>query len=274
MAKSLTGTLVGAAIRDGAIGGVDDLVTRYLPELAGSAYDGVTVRQLLTMTSGARWNESYSDPRADVARYHSAPIEPGMDATVSYMRRLARDAAPGEKWRYSTGETNLVGVLVSRATGKDLATYASERIWARYGMEAEAFWMIDRTGHEHGGCCIQATTRDFARFGQFVLDGALVDGRPVVAEGWLEAATRTQVGIGRPGFGYGYQWWTREDGTFSALGIHGQLVHVDRSRRLVVAINSAWPAAESTPASIAARNALVGAIHAAIDAEARDGAGK
>ena len=93
---------------------------------------------------------------------------------------------------------------------------------------------------------MQATTRDYARLGQFVLDGARIDGQSIVADGWLDAATRKQVDIGQPGFGYGYQWWTRDDGTFNAIGIHGQQIHIDPARRLVVAINSAWPMAEST----------------------------
>jgi CubicO group peptidase (beta-lactamase class C family) len=274
MAKSLTSTLVGVAIKDGYIAGVDDPVTRYVPELRGSAYDGVTLRQLLTMTSGARWNEDYSDPRSDFALFYSAPIDPGLDATVSYMRKLARETTPGQKWHYNTGETNLVGVVVARATGKNLATYASERIWSRYGMEMDASWMLDRSDHEHGGCCVQAATRDYARFGQFILDGARIDGRSIVADRWLEAATRKQADIGSAGYGYGYQWWTRDDGTFSALGIHGQQVHIDPGRRLVVAVNSAWPQAELTGESRAARIALLEAIRAAIDAEARGNAEK
>ena len=139
-----------------------------------------------------------------------------MDATVSYMKKLTREAPPGQRWHYSTGETNLIGVLVAQATKKNLASYASEKIWARYGMESDASWMLDRTGHEHGGCCIQATTRDFARLGQFILDGARIKGQSIVAGGWLEAATHKQVDIGQPGFGYGYQWWTRDNGTFNA----------------------------------------------------------
>ena len=274
VAKSFTGTLVGAAIKDGYISSVDDVVTRYIPELRDSAYDGVTVRQLLTMTSGAKWNESYTDLTADVALFYSAPVDPGMDATVSYMRKLTRDAAPGRHWHYNTGETNLIGVLVARATRKDLAVYASEKIWARYGMERDGSWMLDRTNHEQGGCCIQATTRDYARLGQFMLEGARIDGQSIVADGWLEAATRKQVDIGQPGLGYGYQWWTRDNGTFNALGIHGQQIHIDPARRLVVAINSAWPAADYTKESRAARAGLLSAIRAAIDSESGSNPGK
>jgi CubicO group peptidase (beta-lactamase class C family) len=269
VAKSLTSTLVGAAVKDGYISSVDDVVTRYIPELRDSAYDGVTVRQLLTMTSGAKWNEDYTDLKADATLFYSEPADPGMDATVSYMRKLTRDAAPGQKWHYNTGETNLIGVLVARATKKDLATYASEKIWARYGMERDASWWLDHTSHEHGGCCIQASTRDYARLGQFIVDGAHIDGQSIVADGWLEAATRKQVDIGQPGFGYGYQWWTRDNGTFNAFGIHGQQIHIDPARRLVVAINSASPVADVTKESLAARTALVTAIRAAIDSEPR-----
>jgi CubicO group peptidase (beta-lactamase class C family) len=268
MAKSLTSTLVGAAIRDGYIKSVDDPVTMYIPGLRGSAYEGVSIRQLLTMTSGVKWNEDYTDLKSDVALFYEAPPDPGVDATVSYMRRLAREAPPGTKWVYKTGETNLIGVLVQEATHKTLAAYLSEKVWAPYGMEQDASWELDVTDHEQGGCCFQATTRDFARVGQFILGGARVDGRPVVADGWLAAATRKQADINVPGRGYGYQWWTRDDDTFDAIGIHGQMIHVDPRRRLVVAINSAWPVATGKEQS-AARVELINAIASAVDAEAR-----
>ncbi len=266
MAKSLTSTLVGAAIRDGFIHSVDDPVTRYIHALSGSAYEGVTIRQLLTMTSGVKWNEDYTDLKSDVALFYSTPPDPGVDATVSYMRKLPREAEPGSKWVYKTGETNLIGVLVEEATHKSLASYLSEKIWAPYGMEQDASWHLDATQHEQGGCCFQATTRDFARIGQFVLDGARIDGKPVVADGWLEAATSKQADIGVPERGYGYQWWTRDDGTVDAIGIHGQMIHIDPRRRLVVALNSAWPVATGREQS-AARVTMINVIAAAVDAE-------
>ena len=267
LAKSLTSTLVGAAIQDGFIGSVDDAVTRYIPELQGSVYEGVTLQQLLTMSSGVKWNEAYGDPASDLALFYKMPVAPGIDATVSYMKTLRRDAAPGTRWNYNTGETNLLGVVVSRATRKTLAGYASEKIWAAYGMESDASWTLDRSGHEHGGGRIQASTRDYARFGQFILDGGRVDGRPILPDGWLQAATRKQVDIGRPGFGYGYQWWTRDNGSFSAYrhprpgdpcrpgarpGHRGE--QRDAGGRL-------------QPGIAASRIALFDAIRAAIDAE-------
>jgi hypothetical protein len=123
VAKSFTSTLVGAAIHDGHIKSLEDKVSQYIPGLRGSAYDDVTIRQLLTMSSGVRWNEDYEDPNADVAQFNNATPEAGMDATVSYLRKLPRAHPPGEVWNYNTGETNLIGVLVSGATGKPLAQY-------------------------------------------------------------------------------------------------------------------------------------------------------
>ena len=128
MAKSITSTLLGAAIRDGSIRSVDDKVSDYIPQMKGSAYDDVSIRQLLTMTSGVRWNEDYADPNSDVAQFNKHKPEDGVDALVSYMRRLPREVPAGTRWHYSTGETNLVGVLLGEATKKPLATYLSEKI--------------------------------------------------------------------------------------------------------------------------------------------------
>ena len=253
VAKSMTSTLVGAAIRDGHIKSMDDKVSTYLPQMKGSAYDDVSIRQLLTMTSGVQWNEDYSDPNSDVARFNNHKPEPGVDALVSYLRRLPRAAPAGTRWNYSTGETNLVGLLLAQATKKPLSAYLSEKIWVPAGMEQQATWILNKSGQEISGCCIQATTRDFARFGWFVLDGARVGGQPIVPEGWLAEATTERAPIGQPGRGYGYQWWTYADGTFAARGIFGQGLFIDPKRRLVIASNgngraapaTAWPAAHA-----------------------------
>ena len=242
--KSITSTLVGAAIRDGHIESLDDPITRYIPQLAGSGYDGVTVRQLLTMSSGVRWNEDYTDPNSDVARFNSVSPEPGIDPAVTYMRTLPRAAAPGTRWHYNTGETNLVGVLVANATGRTLSEYLSEKIWSRLGMEADALWVTNVGEREIGGCCITANARDFARFGQFVLDGGSIDGEPVVPENWFRQAGARQVETGSASRGgYGYQWWTNADGSFEGSGIFGQGLFVDPARRLVIVTLSNWPAA-------------------------------
>lgn len=267
VAKSITSTLVGAALKDGSIRSLDDPVTRYISGLRGSAYDEVTVRELLTMTSGVKWNEDYTDVNSDVARMYSQPPDPGFDMTVSYVRKLPREAPPGTKWVYKTSEANLIGVLVADATGRRLADYLSDKIWRPYGMERDAEWMIDDVGDEQGGCCLAMTLRDYGRFGQFILDGARIDGTSIVAENWLSDATRTQVPTG-PGTGYGYQWWTRDDGTFEGRGIYGQTLHIDRARRLVIVINSATEH-PTDRASGQARQAFIAAVNAEVDAETR-----
>ena len=235
VAKSLTSTLVGAAIKDGAIGGLEDPVSKYVKGLEGSAYDDVTVEQLLTMTSGVAWNEDYDDPASDVAQFGKHVAKDGLPNLISYMRRLPRAHPPGEVWNYSTGETNLVGYLVSEATKRPLAEYLSEKIWAPYGMQQDASWLLNADGAEISGCCVQAATRDFARFGQFILEGGVIDGASILPEGWLD--------LRRKGRGYGYQWWTYADGAFAARGIFGQGIFIDPKRDLVVALNSNWKTA-------------------------------
>lgn len=262
VAKSLTSTMVGAAIEDGYIKSTDDKVTQYIPEMKGSAYDDVTIAQLLTMTSGIKWNEDYEDPKSDVARFNEHVAEPGVDATVSYMRKLPREVPAGTKWVYKTGETNLIGVLVSKATKKKLSDYLSEKVWAGFGMEQDASWLLGSTGHEISGCCIQAATRDMARFGQFMLGGAMIDGKSIVPEGWIAAATSDAPNHK----GYGYQWWIVGDGSYQAQGIFGQGIFIDPKRKLVIASNSNWPRATDEPLGDA-RQAFYRRVQAAIDAQ-------
>lgn len=246
MTKSLTSTLVGAALEDGAIRSPYDLVTDYIPELAGGAYDGVQIAHVLTMTSGARWSEDYVDPNSDVARFYLTPPPADMDATVAYLRGLPREHPPGERWHYNTGETNLIGVLVARATGRPLAEYLKEKVWDPAGMEAPAFWMLDAQGKESGGCCVSATLRDWGRVGLMALERGAVPGGQIADRRWFERATAQMVDFPDSDRGYGAQWWTRADGTqFEASGIFGQMIHVDPAQNLVVVFLSAWPEATS-----------------------------
>jgi CubicO group peptidase (beta-lactamase class C family) len=246
VAKSVTSTLVGAAIHDGYIKSLDSPVTDYTAELKGSAYDGVTVRQLLTMTSGVKWNEDYSDPHSDVAQAGQSILEPGVDPIVSYMRRLPRANPPGSKFVYKTGETDLAGVLVAKAVGKPLADYLSEKIWAPFGMEQDAVWLDDPAGNQHGGCCISMTLRDYARFGLFMLEGGKAGKTTVLPPGWVADATSEHEKFppGAAEHGYGYFWWLVPGG-YAAEGVFGQEVFIYPDDRLVIAINSAWLKADS-----------------------------
>ena len=269
VAKSFTSTMVGAAIKDGYIKSIDDNVSAYIPDLKGSAYDDVTIKQLLTMTSGVKWNEDYTDPKSDVAVFNLHKAEKGMDVTVSYMRKLPREAPAGTKWVYKTGETNLIGVLASSATKKTLSSYLSEKVWAPFGMEQDATWLLGSTGHEISGCCIQASTRDYARFGAFIMGGAKIKGVGLLPDDWLAPATSKQADIGMAGKGYGYQWWTYDDGSFAAQGIFGQGIFIDPKRNLVIASNSNWPKATDPDTVGVQREAFYKAVQAAVDTEAK-----
>ena len=269
VAKSITSTLVGAAIRDGTIRSLDDKVSDYIPDFKGSAYEQVSLRHLLTMTSGVAWNEDYGDPNSDVAKFNNHEPEAGVDSLVSYLRRLPRVAPPGTRWNYSTGETNLVGQVLGAAIKKPLAQYLSEKIWVPAGMEQQATWLLSRSGKEISGCCIQAASRDFARFGVFIVNGARgPDGRSVVPDDWLAEATTERIGIGRPGRGYGFQWWTYSDDAFTARGIFGQGIFIDPRRKLVIASNADWGGGARDPQASDAREAFYRAVQKAIDDEA------
>jgi CubicO group peptidase (beta-lactamase class C family) len=208
--------------------------------MQGSAYDNVTIAQLLTMTSGVQWNEDYGDPQSDVAKFGTHVSNDGLPSVVSYMRKLPRAYPPGEQWQYSTGETSLIGVLVSQATGRTLSQYLTEKIWKPFGMESQASWLFSPDGIEMSGCCIQASLRDFARYGLFVLEDGTINNTSILPDGWFATATSKQADIGYPGFGYGYQWWTFADGSFTARGIFGQTIFIDPKRQLVVVFNGNW----------------------------------
>lgn len=242
VAKSFTSTLLGAAVKDGLIS-LDDPVTKHIPGLAGSAYESVTVKQLATMTSGVKWNESYTDPNSDVARTQSFVIEHGANAIVAQMKSLPREAEPGTKWVYKTGETNLIGVLVENAVGKPLAEYAKAKIVDPAGFAGGLFWMVDPRGGNIGGCCLSITLADYARMGQFALEG----GKGAVPEGWFAEATDSAVDFGDSGFGYGYQWWTYPQGTYGAQGIFGQGITLMPDKGLVVAYVGNWSRASGGP---------------------------
>lgn len=268
VAKSITSTLVGVALAEGHISSLDDKVPDYVAGLRGSAYDDVTIEQLLTMTSGVAWTEDYSDPSSDVARFSEVAPAPGEPAIVTYLKALPRAHPPGTVFNYSTGETNLVGVLVQAATGQPVNQYLSQTIWQPYGMGAGS-WATASTGEPISGCCVQASTRDFARFGQFMLEGGVIDGAPVLPEGWVAAATSRQKLTDRlADYDYGYQWWAREDGGYSAIGIFGQAIFIDPARELVIATNASWRDARGDVAGQGDdRAAFYDAVRAALDAE-------
>lgn len=245
MAKSVTSTLVGAAIRDGFIKSLDDPVTRYVPALRGSAYDGASVLDVLTMSSGVAWDETYTDPASDRRKLlaRQLTLKPGV--ALRYMASLPRAAAPGTRWNYSTGETFILGAIVEGAVRKPLAAYLSEKIWSKIGMESDATWWLESPGGTgFGGSGIGATLRDYGRFAQFVLDEGKIGGKAVVPDGWFAQAGAART-VGGKQVGYGYMWWvpTQPDpihaGAFYAVGIFGQYMYINPRERLAIIVLSA-----------------------------------
>lgn len=264
VAKSVTSTLLGAAIKDGKIKSVDDLVTQYIPELKGSAYEGVTLRQVLAMRSGTNWNEDYVDPDSDVGRLAASMANNKGASLIDTMIKLRRAADPGSRFLYSTGESNMIGLIVSRATGETLSDYLSRKIWQPYGMESDASWLTDG-GTEIGGCCLNITLRDYGRLGLFVMGGGAVDGESIVPPGWVAEATTSKSGPDETP--YGYQWWIPAPGTYAALGIFGQAIYFNPSKDLVFVQLGAWPAATGKDLS-ARRLAFVAAVEASLEGAA------
>ena len=238
VAKSVTSLLAGAAIEDGKLR-LTDRVERFVPELKGSAYECVTVRQLLTMSSGVKWEEGYVGGTSDLFRWYRVALSGG-DPLADVMARLPRAHPPGATFHYNTAETHLAGLVISRAVGTPLADYLSQKIWRPYGMARDAAWRVDPNGRELAGCCLLMTLGDYARLGQFVLDDGVIDGRRVVPAGWIAESTSRQIANGRPApAGYGYFWWIGAE-AYEASGIYGQSILVYPKDRVVIAVNSQW----------------------------------
>ena len=236
IAKSVVSLLIGAALRDGYIQSLDAPVVSYLPILAGSAYEGVTIRHALHMASGVAWNEDYVDPGSDVASTGGSALD-----RLRYLRRKSRVAEPGDVFNYSTGETNLLGAVLRSAIGNNLSTFLELKIWRPFGMEHDANWLLLAPGGaEHGGCCISATLRDYGRIGLFALrEGTLRDGTSILPTSWMAESTAPSSANDR----YGYLWWLRGDGVYSGIGIYGQALFIDPTEELIIVTLSAWPQA-------------------------------
>lgn len=257
VAKSVTSMLIGAAIQDGYINSVQDSVTDYLPRLKGSAYENASIENVLNMASGVAWNEDYFDPESDVSK---AGGSNAMEL-FAHLNTLKVSGKPGEIFNYSTGETNLVGAILRAAIGNNESAYLEQKIWKPFGMASEANWVIDATyGTELGGCCLNATLRDYGRIGMFAMNGGvLADGTRVLTDGWMKASTTPSKGFK----GYGYLWWLRPDGSYAAQGIFGQLIWMDPKTQTIIVTHSAW--AKAVGESFTAhRWAMVEAIQKAI----------
>src|SRR6266436_95845 len=208
MAKSASSTLIGAALQDGSIASLDDLVTKYVPVLKGSGYESVSVRNVIQMASGVKWDETYTDPKSHRRAMLEIQLQQKPGSILAFMASLLKAGAPGTIWNYNTGETFVVGAVLEGATHKPLAQYLSEKIWQPWGMEADAKWQLESpNGAGFAGGGLAATLRDFARIGLLVQADGVIDGKRLVPPGWFDEAGSGKE-IGGKQVEYGYLWWT------------------------------------------------------------------
>ena len=243
VAKSVTSLLFGAAIQDGYIRSLREMVSQHVPQLKGSVYDSVSLSQLLQMSSGVAWNEDPRNSESDLMKVGRIGMNQGMDSVFAYMSRLKRAAQPGTRFNYNTAETSIASIVLRNAIGKPLSEYLSERVWKPFGMHSDANWLkIAHADLENGGCCISATLRDYALLGIFSLkDGRNIKGQQLLPAGWMKESTTSSNAFK----GYGYFWWLRRNGRYFASGSFGQQIEVDPSKNIVIAVQSYWPIAFS-----------------------------
>jgi CubicO group peptidase (beta-lactamase class C family) len=249
--KSFVSTLVGFALADGRIRSVDDPIIGYLPELKGSAYETATVKQVLQMATGTSYMEEYENKESDSAAF-AALVSHGRGGLYDFARSFKSAYAPGERFYDATTNTEVLGALVARVTGRSLSAYLSEKLWRPLGAEAPARWILDQpgsAGREVAGGGLQVRLRDYGRFGLLFANLGQWHGAQLLPAGWVEAATRPAdpyVDFGKlePGYplGYGYQWWCLPGANhrFTAQGIHGQFILVDPVQKLVMVKLSSW----------------------------------
>ena len=238
VAKSLLSALFGIVLAEGKIDNLDDPVTKYVPELAGSAYDGTTIRQILTMSSGVAFNEDYLDFWSDINRMGRVlALGQSMDGFAAGLKD--RDAEPGSRWHYVSIDTHVLGMIIRGATGEDIPDLMERHILHPMGLEAAPYYVTDGYGVSFVLGGMNMTTRDYARFGQMIAQGGMWQGRQIVPRDWIEAATTPSA---PGGAGYGYQWWIADGagpGEVNAQGIYGQYIWIDRARNIVIAVNAA-----------------------------------
>lgn len=253
VAKSFISALVGIAVAEGHIHAIEEPISDYVPVNPGSAYDGVRIKDVLQMSSGARWNEDYTDPESDIHRLAAAMA--GVITHDQFVAGMVPESKPGTVCRYNSGDTQALGALLVHATNRSITDYMQEKLVEPLGMSDPGYWLVDATGMEMAYAGLNLTARDFAKLGELYRNNGVWQGKQVVPEGWVRASVtadaphlmpgRTILGDHTMPFGYGFQWWLPDgsDGEYTAIGIYNQFVYVDPSRGVVIvkqSANRAW----------------------------------
>ncbi|GHF15090.1 hypothetical protein GCM10017044_06540 [Kordiimonas sediminis] len=255
VAKSFVSTLIGMAIEDGLIQSVEDRVEIYVPDLVGTAYGAATIEDVLQMSSGVDFSESYGEAGSNTAfnfsdaqkvLYRTWLLGDSLDDILAGYEKLED---PGERFYYRSSDTHILSWILREVTGKPVEQYLSEKLWKPLGMEADAYWSTDGVGTPIGFCCLNAVLRDYAKLGSLYINGGVWNGQQLISEDWVKRATRPSkphlepehVGGNR---GYQYQWWVPKDydGEYIAMGIWGQYIWVSEKAGVVIARTSVDPA--------------------------------
>ncbi len=242
VAKSFVSAAVGIAVEEGHITSIEEPITQYAPSLAGSAYDGVRIKDILQMSSGAAWNEDYNDPESDINRFGRIMALGG--SFNEFAATLKPEREPGTHNHYNSTDTQVLGMLLVNATGRTMADYMEEKLWKPLGMESDAYWLIDSEGMEMAFGGLNATARDYAKLGELYRLGGNWNGTQIVPEEWVRASVtpdaphltpEAKAGDTFP-VGYGYQWWipASTEGEYSAIGVYNQFIYVNPARNLVI----------------------------------------
>ncbi len=241
VSKSYLSVLFGILFDEGAIASIDDQVTKYVPMLAGSAYDGATIRNVLQMSSGVTFDEDYLKFSSDINKMGRVlALGRSMDAFTADLTE--RDAPAGDHWQYVSIDTHVIGMVIRGATGRNIAELMTEKVIGPLGLEADPSFLTDGYGVEFVLGGLNTTTRDNARFGQMIANGGIWEGQQIVPEAWITESTRPSAKTAEGEIGYGYQWWVpvgSTAGQFMARGIYGQYIYIDQPRNVVIASHAA-----------------------------------
>ena len=260
VAKSFISALIGIAIEQGHIRDINDPITDYAPELAGSAYDNVAIKDILQMSSGASWNEDYGDPESDINRFARVFALGG--SMNKFATTLTREMAPGTYNRYNSTDTQALGMLLAAATGRSITEYMIENLWHPMGAENTGYWLTDADNMEMAFGGLNITARDYAKLGELYRLGGAFNGQQIVPADWVSASIVADAPHLIPGvnpasdwpLGYGYQWWIPEGiaGEFMAIGVYNQFIYIAPESNTVIvklSANSAYGTPEDKDAS-------------------------
>jgi len=248
VAKSFISALIGIAIEEGDIRSIEEPISDYVPMLRGSAYDGVRIKDVLQMSSGASWNEDYNDPESDINRF--ARIFALGGSMNEFTATLTPDIEPGVYNKYNSTDTQALSMLLTQATGRSVTDYMVEKLYHPLGAESPGYWLTDSEGMEMGFAGLNLTARDYAKLGELYRNGGQFEGQQIVPRAWVRASTTPDAPHLLPGadnalsnypWGYGYQWWVPSGETtdFSAVGVYNQFIYVSPKNRMTVVMLSA-----------------------------------